>query len=399
MSALREVKVGMFVLAGFAVLGVVIFLIGEERRAFASKGTYTTVFQDVQGLRRGSPVRMGGVDIGSVAEVGYGSEADDRKIYVKMQIVESEARRIRGDSVASIEAKGLLGDKMIAISVGSVNKPEVPEGGKIPSREGNDLGEMMSRLGTISSSVEKVVTNLEATTNTLATPELQSDIKQGVGALSRILVSVEQGEGYVGRLFKDPEEANRISRAVENLEQASAGLAQATRSVNDLIAQVKTGPGLAHEVLYGTESSQAVAQFGGAAEQIGLTLKGIREGDGFARGLLFGGDPQSQEIVHNLNDMSEDLKAIASDLRAGRGTLGALLVDPSIYEDLKLVLGNVERNKALRALVRYSIRRDAPTPRVEDTDPPSTNGSSGASVRPKLEGALEGSSGAKLGGD
>jgi phospholipid/cholesterol/gamma-HCH transport system substrate-binding protein len=399
MSALREVKVGMFVLAGLAVLGLVIFLIGEERRAFASKETYTTVFQDVQGLRRGSPVRMGGVDIGSVAEVGYGTEADDRKIYVKMAIVESEARRIRADSVASIEAKGLLGDKMISISVGSPDKPEVPPGGKVPSREGNDLGEMMSRLGSISSRVEKVVTNLEQTTGALAAPEFQNDIKQGVGALSRILVSVEQGDGYIGRLFKDPAEADRISRAVQSLEQASAGLDQATRSVNDIIAQVKNGPGLAHEVIYGDQSSRAVAQFGSAAEEVGLTLKGIREGDGFARGLLYGGDPHSREIVENLSEASEDLKAIASGLRAGRGTLGALLVDPSVYEDLKLVLGNVERNKALRALVRYSIRRDAPAPNVEDPDPPSPNGSSGASVRPKLEGALESTSGAKLGSE
>lgn len=393
MSALREVKVGMFVLAGLAVLGLVIFLIGEERRAFASKGTYTTYFQDVQGLRRGSPVRMGGVDIGSVAEVSYGEEAGDRKIYVKMAIVESEARRIRVDSVASIEAKGLLGDKMISISVGSPNKPEVPEGGKIPSREGNDLGEMMSRLGTISARVENIVTNLEQTTGALATPEFQKDLQQGMGALSRILISVEQGDGYVGRLFKDSEEADRISNVVRNLQSASSGLEQASRSVNEILAQVKTGPGLAHEVIYGDESSKAVAQFGGAAEEVGLTLKGIRQGDGFARSLLFGGDPQAKEIVHNLSEASEDLKAIASGLRAGRGTLGALLVDPSVYEDLKLVLGNVERNKALRALVRYSIRKDAPTPKVEDTDPPSADGSSGATVRPKLEGALQGASG------
>jgi phospholipid/cholesterol/gamma-HCH transport system substrate-binding protein len=45
-------------------------------------------------------------------------------------------------------------------------------------------------------------------------------------------------------------------------------------------------------------------------------------------------------------------------VRAGKGTVGALLVDPSVYEDLKMVLGNVERNRALRALVRYSIKKD-----------------------------------------
>jgi phospholipid/cholesterol/gamma-HCH transport system substrate-binding protein len=67
--------------------------------------------------------------------------------------------------------------------------------------------------------------------------------------------------------------------------------------------------------------------------------------------------------------MSGDLKHIVANVKAGKGTLGALLVDPSVYEDLKVVLGNVERNKALRALVRYSIRRDGAQPGVEVRDP------------------------------
>jgi phospholipid/cholesterol/gamma-HCH transport system substrate-binding protein len=325
--------------------------------------------------------------------VGYGNEAKDQKIYVRMAIVEREARRIRADSVATIEAKGLLGDKMIIISVGSQNKPEIPPGGSIPSRDASDFTEMIGRLGQISTQVERVVNNLERTTGALADEEFHADIKQGVNALSGILVSVERGDGYVGRLFKDPAEADRLSSAVGNLQSASAGLDQATRSINEILGQVKSGPGLAHEVLYGSEGSKAIAQFGGAAEEVGMALKGIREGDGIARSVLFGGDARTQEMFENLTEASEDLKAIASGLRAGRGTLGALLVDPSVYEDLKLVLGNVERNKALRALVRYSIRKDGAPPRVEDPDPPSSNATSGA---PKLEQALEGSSSPKL---
>jgi phospholipid/cholesterol/gamma-HCH transport system substrate-binding protein len=45
--------------------------------------------------------------------------------------------------------------------------------------------------------------------------------------------------------------------------------------------------------------------------------------------------------------------------------LGALLVDPSLYEDLKSAVGNVERNQVLRALVRYSIRADESKPKIE----------------------------------
>ncbi len=67
----------------------------------------------------------------------------------------------------------------------------------------------------------------------------------------------------------------------------------------------------------------------------------------------------------NLNAMSDDLRAIVGNLRQGRGTLGALLVDPTIYEDIKSAVGNVERNEVLRALVRYSIKADEQRPQVE----------------------------------
>ena len=56
--------------------------------------------------------------------------------------------------------------------------------------------------------------------------------------------------------------------------------------------------------------------------------------------------------------MSEDLRSIVAEMKAGKGTLGGLLVDPTIYEDLKSAVGNVERNQVLRALVRYSIKAD-----------------------------------------
>jgi phospholipid/cholesterol/gamma-HCH transport system substrate-binding protein len=81
------------------------------------------------------------------------------------------------------------------------------------------------------------------------------------------------------------------------------------------------------------------------------------------------GDGGDEKVAGDVSAMSSDLRAMVSDLRQGKGTLGALLVDPSVYEDLKLLLGNVQRNQALRALVRYSIQRDDGVPQVEVVDP------------------------------
>jgi phospholipid/cholesterol/gamma-HCH transport system substrate-binding protein len=131
-------------------------------------------------------------------------------------------------------------------------------------------------------------------------------------------------------------------------------------------ARVRTGPGFAHDVLYGDGPSKEIAQIGGAAEEVGLTLKGIREGDGFAHDVLFGGDKaDTGDALKNMNQITADLRDIVRDMKNGKGTIGALLVDPSIYEDVKRLLGNVERNSVLRALVRHSIKQGDKKPSVE----------------------------------
>jgi len=368
MAISREFKVGAFTLAGLLVLGLVVFMIGEERKLFETKLEYKAKFEDVQGLRRGSPVRMGGVDIGSVTAVAYGSVAEDKQIRVTMDVVKDESRRIRQDSVATIEGKGLLGDKMIVITVGNQKLPQIPPGGDVPSKEADDLTALMGKLGTITGQVEKVVNNLEQTTNSLNDEKLQGNLKSSLESMNGILKSVDAGDGYVGKLIKSPEESQHLSQVIQNLDTATAQLNKTTASINGILGRIEHGPGLAHEVLYGEESAKAVSQFGGAADELRQTLKGIREGNGIARSVIYG-DEGSAQVMNNINQMSGDLKQIVADMRAGKGTLGALLVDPSVYEDLKVVLGNVERNKALRALVRYSIRRDGAQPGVEVRDP------------------------------
>ena len=368
MVSSKDVKVGAFVLAGLTAMGAVIFLIGDERQLFQSKVKYATEFEDVQGLRRGSPVRMGGVDIGTVLGVDYASAANDKNIHVRMSISVDDARRIRKDSVATIEGKGLLGDKMIVVTVGTPGQPQLPDGSQIPSRAAEDMSKLIGRISNISGQVEKVVTNLERATNSLSDEKFQGDIRNSTASLARILDSVDRGDGYVAKLLHDPAESARLSQVMNNLQQTSAELTRATQNVNQILARVNTGPGFAHEVVYGEDGAKTIAKVGVVADELGTALKGIREGNGLARSVIYG-DDSSQAMMANLNQASADFRQVVSDMRAGKGTLGALLVDPSVYEDLKMLLGNVQRNQALRALVRYSIQKDDGSPGVEVVDP------------------------------
>lgn len=364
----RDIKVGLFVALSLMVLGVVVFMIGEERKLFESQLTLKAEFKDVKGLSRGSPVRMGGVDIGSVSELGYSSNPKDDTIFVEMSIVSEEAARIRKDSLAEVKDKGLLGDKMIVITVGDPLLPPVPKGGTVATKESRDLEQIIGDLKGSIAGAEQVIQNLKKTTEALADSSFHDDIKRAVNHLANVAHSVDAGEGYVPRLLKDPAEAERLSATVTQLRAAAGELNQMIASARQVVDRVRTGPGFAHEVFYEQEGSEAIAQVGGAAEEMRLALRGVREGRSLVHDLLY--EDKTSEMVENLNRATTDLSAIVADVRAGKGTLGSFLVDPSVYEDIKMLLGNVGRNRSLKALVRYSIKQDEAQHRVVDTQAP-----------------------------
>ena len=368
MASGREAKVGAFVFLGLVAIGFVIFLIGDERGLFRATEDFRVVFKDVEGIKRGSPVRMGGIDVGAVESVGYSDDAKDPHLYVTISVAETEARRIREDSVASIDPKGFLGDKMISITVGTASMPALPPGSVIKTGEGGGITRVLEKVEGLGDKAEQVMINLESATQTLADEKFRRDLQSAMSSLSGVMQSLNQGDGYAARFLRDPEEARRLSTTVQSLEQTAAELRQTAAGANAIVAQINQGPGFAHELIYGDAPTQTLVQFGQAAEEVALTLRGVREGDGLAHSLLYGGG-ETEDLMGNLTAISADVRHIVADVRQGKGTVGALLVDPSVYEDLKILLGNVQRNRTLRALVRYSIRRDERSGGVEVDDP------------------------------
>jgi len=358
MVSSREVKVGLFVILGLLFVGLVVFLIGDERQVFSSKVAFRAIFDDVEGLKSGSSVRMGGIDVGTVERVGYAEDSSDARLHVKFAIVKSQALRIRRDSRVKIESKGFLGDKMLSISAGSPKLPPVAPGGLIETEaDTKDLQSALARVGSITAKAEKIMENLDQTTSSFNDPKLQENLKSSVESLSRILHSVDQGPGYISKLLNDGNEAERLSATVDKFSEAANQLEHSLQSVAVVTDRVEKGPGLVHELIFGEGSAKSVAQIGNAADEIAVMLKSVREGKGMARALMYG-DGESQQAVAEVTQILGDIHAIVANVRAGKGTLGALLTDPSVYEDLKVLLGNVERNKSLRALVRYSIEQD-----------------------------------------
>lgn len=358
-------------LAALLLAGVAVFLIGENRRAWDRKVTYFARFNDVIGLKAGSAVRMGGIDVGSVDAVNYGEKADDPMIYVKISVARSEARRVRPDTVARVVNKGLLGDKMIDLSGGDPQKTPAADGSFLLSEEDPaDIGKAMEKLGDVAKKADQTMDAVKRTSEQLADPQLAEDLKGSVRALRTILEGVANNkEGAAHKVIFDPEEGRRVDRILANLEVTTSNLGAASADARQMAARARSGPGLVHTLVY---DEQMAAGTAGTMVELHKSLLALRTGNGLGHAIVYG-DDSTQHVMGNVSAMSDDLREIVANMKAGRGTIGALLVDPSVYEDVKSLVGNVERNQVLRALVRYSIKQNEARPHssvVDESAPP-----------------------------
>lgn len=366
----RSVKVGAFVFAGVVLATASVFLIGDNRRAWDRKVTFNARFNDVVGLKPGSVVRMGGIDVGSVTTVKHGTDPHDAAIYVTIDVARDEARRVWPDTKARIVGKGLLGDKMVELVGGDPSKGAAKDGATIDSdADPGDMAKVMEKMQDVAKKADETMTAVKRTSENLADPALADGLKGSVKSLQIILDGVANKDGTAHRLIFDVEQAKKVDHILSNLDVTSANLAATTANMRDVSERAKTGPGLVHSVVYDEKMAASTA---GTLAEVHGALKGIRENNGLAHAVIYGDDQgSSQKVMANLGAMSEDLREIVHNMKQGRGTIGALLVDPSVYEDIKQLVGNVERNQVLRALVRYSIKQnESDRPHAEVKAPP-----------------------------
>lgn len=363
----RSLKVGGFVLAAFVLATIAVFLIGENRRAWDRKMTFHARFNDVIGLKAGSPVRMGGIDVGAVSDVSHSDKPEDPKIYVTISVARSEARRVRPDTVARVVNKGLLGDKMIDLQGGDPNLPSAPDDSFIKSEEDPaDMGKAIEKMTDVAKKADQTMDAIKKTSEQLADPQMVEDIKGSVRSLRAILDGVANNkDGAAHKVIFDADEGRRIDHILANLDAASANLAAVSVDARDVTARAKSGPGLVHTLVYDDQLGSSTT---GTMVELNKSLTALRTGNGLGHAIIYG-DDSTQHVMGNMSAMSDDLREIVSNMKAGRGTLGALLVDPSVYEDIKSLVGNVERNQVLRALVRYSIKQNEERPHASVTDP------------------------------
>lgn len=354
-----ELRVGVFVTLALIVGSGVVFALGNQSSLFARRTSYHAVFANVDGLRPGAPVRMAGIDVGTVTAVDL---REDGRCDVTLQIVETHAHFVTGTSRATIGSKGLLGDKLIEVTAGT--GPPIAPNGEITAEEGGGLFGALATAGDAIDEARPAIANVRRLTETLAEEQLQEDIRNIAHNIAELTRMIREEDGTIHRLISDPTMADSVQSTLASIRTASSELAATSRNVRAITGEIAHGDGSAHDLIYEDGVSDLVARLTDTAGEAASILRDVRTGDGNAHELLYG--DSAGDLITNATAITADLRAIVADVRAGRGTIGGFLVDPSIYEDVRRIVGNLERNEILRALVRYSIREDVPRePAVE----------------------------------
>ena len=193
-----KLRLGAFVIGGFVLFVAAIYVIGKQNYLFDPVIRVSTTFYNVSGLQVGNNVRFSGINVGTVDAVWV---LNDSTVQVDMLIDKSMQEFIKTDSRVRIGSDGIIGDKLVMISQGSLDSPVITEGQFLVSYEPIETDDILE-------SVAITAVNTEVITQSLA----------------EILEKINSGQGIIGRLIQDTTIANNISSTIENLESSSEGL-------------------------------------------------------------------------------------------------------------------------------------------------------------------------------
>jgi phospholipid/cholesterol/gamma-HCH transport system substrate-binding protein len=177
-----------------------IYYIGKQKNKFGSVLHVYAQFSSVSGLKVGSNVRLGGIDVGTVDAIGL---TTDTTVQVDMIIQKKVQRFIKKDARASIGSEGLMGDKVVTITAGTPGQAVVGNGDSLRSTQPIETDAIMTSLKT-SADNAAIIT----------------------GNLADITSRVNSGKGALGKLLHDTSLSTNISSTMRHLNTSTQKLDQ-----------------------------------------------------------------------------------------------------------------------------------------------------------------------------
>ncbi len=326
-----ETVVGIFVVASLVALLIMVVIVAQQEGLFQEYVEYRATFKNVSGLKTGSEVHLAGVTVGNVSNTAINPEGN---IVVTFQVIKKYSDRIRQDSKATIGFMGLLGEKSLDLTPGSLSKPAIPPKGIVASIEPLDITQILAQAAPSLQDLQKVLNNLVSLTQGMSEPN--SEFGQIVTSFKEIFTKVNKGQGSLGKLV--------------NSDTLYQDTAETMKEVRKFVDNVAKGKGL-----FGTLVNDPAFR-----DQAIRTMAELQSS--FANFNKITADVKAAAV--RLPDISKRLERFVVNLdRAGQGLPGLITQGETSLSDLDTTTKALQKSWLLRRYVpqpqEHTIRMDA----------------------------------------
>jgi phospholipid/cholesterol/gamma-HCH transport system substrate-binding protein len=314
----EQLKVGGVILVGLAILIVTGYKLGQAANLFTSRYELITFLPDGYGLREGGQVQVAGQQAGNIKSIEFLPVDGDttRNLRVVLEIDETLQSQVRADSKGEVRTLGLLGDKYLNISPGTVRYGALQDGDTIAMGDALDYDAIIRQA---SGAVDDMV-------------QLTRDLRTITGGIVR-------GEGTMGQLLTNRTMYDELTTTLTGTNRLLTRL----QNPNGTVGRLLDDPQLYHNLntMLGSVDS-LVRTMSSDQGTVGLLLR-------------------DTTLYAQLKSVVTSADSITKNLAAGRGTAGRMLTDQQLYDqltktltDLNAILEDVRRNprKYMRGLVK-----------------------------------------------
>src|SRR5262245_41793420 len=335
-----ELKIGVLSITAIAIAALTVFLLTGGKGFFWQRFNLKSRFTNVAGLKPGSPVRLAGVEVGSVNAVDLSGE----QVEVVFQVNEIYRDRITTDSVARLGSVSLLGESAVDISPAATGTP-IPEWGFVPSGKPpaqlSDITDQASQgVNELTGLIRDIRTGRGTVGKLMTDEQLYTELNRFVLSANALTTGISQGRGTLGRLVNDPRAAQALEASLRNIEE--------------MTRQLNAGEGSLGKLLKDDSFSRSLSS---ATNNIDALVAKLNRGEGTAGKLIT--DPA---LFNQLNAVTQSFSQLVASLNSGDGTAGRLLKDKQLYEnmngavaDIRTLIANINRDPRRYLNIRVSV--------------------------------------------
>ncbi len=327
--AWAELKFGLIAVFALVMAGLLIFAVGGGGGFFWQNYPLKVQFPNVAGLMSGSPVRVAGIEVGSVTDVKLVANGAE----VSFTVLDEMRNVITDRSTAKIGSISLLGEGAVDIEAAPGGTPladwaYVTAGTPAPS-----IADLTEQAGTGIADVTTMLADLRAGKGTigklLTDDAVYRDFNNLLSAADRVAQNVANGKGTMGKFANDPKVYDELNASVANLNAITTKLKNGEGSLGQLL----NDPALAKSL------NATAASFDSLAGK-------LNRGEGTAGKLL-----NDDALYKRMDSLTARLDTVLQNLNDGQGTAGQLLHDKQLYENMNQTVAE------MRGLIA-EIRKD-----------------------------------------